>query len=872
MSAPVPDQVLRRLPALDAVRVIGALAVVGHHVGFATGRNTGDAAVGAWLARLDVGVAVFFVLSGFLLFRPYAHARATGRRPPAHRRGTCGGGPLRILPAYWVAVVVCLLVLPQNRPASTGDWLRHLTLTQIYQHGQLRHGLSQTWSLATEVTFYLLLPVLAIVLLGRRRPAPTRRVGPPGPGAADRAGRDGGHRGLGGVDGARACSSLGLHTMWLPSYAGWFGAGMALAGAHVALRTGRGERWRWLDDLGRAPWPAGRSPWARWRSPPPRSPAPGTWPSRPPASSPPSWCSTWSSRCCCWCRWPSARRPAPRASSTASSAGGSAAVSYGLFLWHPFVLEGIYLVDGRPEFTGDLLGTFALTVVGGLVLAAVSYYAVERPFQRWGASVAASAQHQREPEQGGGGDRGQLRQPGGVPPRVAAHQPASAKHATGSQRTVARRSRCMPRRSGGCRCGSSARPASTTTTTATATPTAAGPPNSSNAPPPTSAARNRPRRRRVPTTGTGVRRHGSTASRATPASSTAPAPRASTYPSVGGEAERHLAGDVGRHQPALLPAVHHERGEGPAGGGGHPPGVGVLPQRQHPLAGVVPQAQHPTGGRPLVDPQRRPGRPGCRGVGRRAAGPGCRRTGAGRAAAGRGRASGGPAGRGAGRGEGEPGRYGQPRPRRHHPVLPAGQPHRHLRGRAAQHDGHLAQFEQVPPAGDQRGPALPAGHGDGGAGATGQGDPFRGVGPGDRRGRQHGQLADRDRQALRQPPVRVVRRRRHQVGDQHGDVVAAHRPVEQQRAALVQHPAAHPLVADHGDPPGAGRCRGGRQGDPQAADGARLRPGQPQPRLPIGVGGVPGGRGVPVHHRPGPGGRVEHTDGRGGHGRGEPRW
>ena len=59
-------------------------------------------------------------------------------------------------------------------------------------------------------------------------------------------------------------------------------------------------------------------------------------------------------------------------------------MSYGLFLWHPFVLEGIYLVDGRPELAGDPLGTFALTVVGGLVLAAVSYYAVERPFQRWG--------------------------------------------------------------------------------------------------------------------------------------------------------------------------------------------------------------------------------------------------------------------------------------------------------------------------------------------------------------------------------------------------------------------------------------------------------------------------------------------------------
>ncbi|MEU1757062.1 acyltransferase [Micromonospora matsumotoense] len=383
MSAPIPDQVLRRLPALDAVRVIGALAVVGHHVGFATGRNTGDAAVGAWLSRLDVGVAVFFVLSGFLLFRPYAHARATGQRPPATGRYLWRRAA-RILPAYWVAVVVCLLVLPQNRPASTGDWLRHLTLTQIYQHGQLRHGLSQTWSLATEVTFYLLLPVLAILLLGRRRPVPTTPTSARPDGvlriALAATAVTGGWVALMGL----GVLSLGLHTMWLPSYAGWFGAGMALAGAHVALRTGRGERWRWLDDLGRAPlacWTIALGTLAVATTPVtgPRDLAEPT-------------AGQFATKLVLYLvvavllLVPVAFGPQTRTKGVFDSVVGRwlGRVSYGLFLWHPFVLEGIYLVDGRPEFTGDPLGTFALTVVGGLVLAAVSYYAVERPFQRWG--------------------------------------------------------------------------------------------------------------------------------------------------------------------------------------------------------------------------------------------------------------------------------------------------------------------------------------------------------------------------------------------------------------------------------------------------------------------------------------------------------
>ncbi|SCG55851.1 acyltransferase family protein [Micromonospora halophytica] len=375
MSAPIPDQVLRRLPALDAVRVIGALAVVGHHVGFATGRNTGDAVTGAWLSRLDVGVAVFFVLSGFLLFRPYAHAQATYQRLPGAgrylwRRAT------RILPAYWVAVVVCLLVLPQNRDATTADWLRHATLTQIYQHGQLKHGISQTWSLATEVSFYLLLPALAVLLLGRRpRPDRVSRIAVA---ALVVTGMWVALMGLGVL-------SLGLHTMWLPSYAGWFGAGMALASAHVALRTGTGERWRWLDDLGRAPLAC----WAIALG----ALAVATTPVTGPRDLAEPTAAEFGTKLVLYLVVavllivPVAFGPQTRTKSVFDSVLGRwlGRVSYGLFLWHPFVLEGIYVVTDRPEFTGDPLGTFALTVAGGLVLASVSYYAVEKPFQRWGA-------------------------------------------------------------------------------------------------------------------------------------------------------------------------------------------------------------------------------------------------------------------------------------------------------------------------------------------------------------------------------------------------------------------------------------------------------------------------------------------------------
>ena len=47
-------------------------------------------------------------------------------------------------------------------------WLANLSLTQIYVPLTLTAGLTQMWSLSVEVTFYLALPLLA--LLVRRVP------------------------------------------------------------------------------------------------------------------------------------------------------------------------------------------------------------------------------------------------------------------------------------------------------------------------------------------------------------------------------------------------------------------------------------------------------------------------------------------------------------------------------------------------------------------------------------------------------------------------------------------------------------------------------------------------------------------------------
>ncbi|PRC48914.1 acyltransferase, partial [Mycobacterium sp. ITM-2017-0098] len=129
--------------------------------------------LGSISARLEIGVAIFFVLSGFLLFRPWVQGAAEGRSAPSVRR--YGRNRLRrIVPAYAITVVavyeVYTVFAPGPNPGQTWEGLlRHLTFTQIYTDDYLvkvlHPGLSQMWSLAVEASFYVALPAFAFVLL-----------------------------------------------------------------------------------------------------------------------------------------------------------------------------------------------------------------------------------------------------------------------------------------------------------------------------------------------------------------------------------------------------------------------------------------------------------------------------------------------------------------------------------------------------------------------------------------------------------------------------------------------------------------------------------------------------------------------------------
>jgi peptidoglycan/LPS O-acetylase OafA/YrhL len=149
-----------RFPLFDSLRAIAVLAVLTFHT-FAIGGTINRPVIGDAAAVLgSQGPILFFVISGFLLYRPYVAARAahrTGPRPARYLRRRA----LRILPAYWLALTV-LAIFPAVVGAFSGDWWRYYFFLQLYSDDTMGRGIPVAWTLCVEVSFYLLLPFWAL--------------------------------------------------------------------------------------------------------------------------------------------------------------------------------------------------------------------------------------------------------------------------------------------------------------------------------------------------------------------------------------------------------------------------------------------------------------------------------------------------------------------------------------------------------------------------------------------------------------------------------------------------------------------------------------------------------------------------------------
>jgi peptidoglycan/LPS O-acetylase OafA/YrhL len=149
-----------RIPQIEGLRAFAALAVMGTHLALISGFTAANA-LGPLTARLNVGVALFFVLSAYLLYQPWVEARLNGGREPDARQYAVRR-LLRILPAYWFALLALGLLLPDEVPGAFGNqWWAYFGLLQVYSQETILGGLRVAWSLSTEFAFYLVLPLIA---------------------------------------------------------------------------------------------------------------------------------------------------------------------------------------------------------------------------------------------------------------------------------------------------------------------------------------------------------------------------------------------------------------------------------------------------------------------------------------------------------------------------------------------------------------------------------------------------------------------------------------------------------------------------------------------------------------------------------------
>ncbi len=378
-SAPLPKSGVDHsaFPALDGVRAVAVIAVVVTHAAYWTGRYEHGFAA-PLLARLDVGVALFFVLSGFLLSRAWLAAAVSGGPPPSLRRYAWRRA-LRILPVYWLTVAVALTVLPENRGAGPADWLRHAALLQIYRTGWFRQGLTQTWSLATEAAFYAVLPAIGAVIMWLTR----RRGWSP---AALLTGCT--VLVLASVVWYELLSSTGWAfgsqgRFWLPGYLGWFAGGIAMAIIRTELDRDpapSSTAWRVAADLGGRPglvWAFAAAALLLLLTPIAGPRAIGA-PTGPDAVVK----SLGYLVVAVAFVWPTVFG---RSSAVDLLLGnrvmrGLGRISYSVFLLHLVVLEAVVHLLGYRLFTGSALPVAVLTLAATSAVSVVTYRLVELPF------------------------------------------------------------------------------------------------------------------------------------------------------------------------------------------------------------------------------------------------------------------------------------------------------------------------------------------------------------------------------------------------------------------------------------------------------------------------------------------------------------
>jgi peptidoglycan/LPS O-acetylase OafA/YrhL len=163
---------LRAIAALSVLVFHAGTAAVAAHLVFSNPEPYG--ALNSTFLTLSRGVWIFFALSGYLLSRPFLHwALAGGAKPSVGRYAT--NRALRIIPAFWVAVVLTAVCLGNDGTTFKG-WVATLLFWQPLYPSPLGSNIAQAWTLHSELIFYIVMPI-GIFVIGsalRSRVSPKR--------------------------------------------------------------------------------------------------------------------------------------------------------------------------------------------------------------------------------------------------------------------------------------------------------------------------------------------------------------------------------------------------------------------------------------------------------------------------------------------------------------------------------------------------------------------------------------------------------------------------------------------------------------------------------------------------------------------------
>jgi peptidoglycan/LPS O-acetylase OafA/YrhL len=185
-----PDVGIGTLIAGDGVRGVGALFVFTTHVCLLADPVPNNNLVSyGWaapiLGHIDLALSAFFVLSGYLIARPYARAYVAGTRRP-RLRNYVRNRVLRVVPVFYVLTVLVLLrfgldgrldAAPDADTSSVWQVIGQFLFIQGQTAGPASIPIGPAWSIGAEVGFYVIIPIAAYgayLLAGRLHDAHAR--------------------------------------------------------------------------------------------------------------------------------------------------------------------------------------------------------------------------------------------------------------------------------------------------------------------------------------------------------------------------------------------------------------------------------------------------------------------------------------------------------------------------------------------------------------------------------------------------------------------------------------------------------------------------------------------------------------------------